>query len=202
MTVSAVCPENDTIGYEAQLTASSLQVESHLQHSSYPVICSTVSGRAPTLKGLEESPPLLPLLILLQVSSSFPRGPCLPPFSGYFYQSRRQHRHSHTRPSYMIGGGSESMCLPFPASNEYLSQPCTETSLTSQVKHARGSGEGKSFRNTWIETLAVRLPILALAVDDALLAFIERVADLLNTPQPSPQDPKAIQVCYVESCFM
>ena len=41
-----------------------------------------------------------------------------------------------------------------------------------------------SFRNTWVRSLALRLPMLALAIDDALVAFVERVLAVLSCPLP------------------
>lgn len=40
-----------------------------------------------------------------------------------------------------------------------------------------------SFRNTWIRSIALRIPTLALAVDDAHAAFIERAQRLFLAPQ-------------------
>lgn len=58
--------------------------------------------------------------------------------------------------------------------------------LPVQIQHAPDGKQGFSFGNTWIKQLAFRLPTLALAVDDALLAFAERVADVLNAPRAPP----------------
>ena len=49
-----------------------------------------------------------------------------------------------------------------------------------------GPATPKSFQNTWVRSLAIRLPPLALAVDDAMIAFAERAASLLSAPQPPP----------------
>ena len=49
-----------------------------------------------------------------------------------------------------------------------------------------GPATPKSFQNTWVRSLAIRLPPLALAVDDAMIALAERAASLLHAPQPPP----------------
>jgi hypothetical protein len=56
------------------------------------------------------------------------------------------------------------------------------------VEHDGGQGEerGMSFRNTWLRSVGVRLPTLALAVDDALIGFAERLACILGAPQAIP----------------
>ena len=62
--------------------------------------------------------------------------------------------------------------------------------LVLQVEHAAVRAEGMSFRNAWVKQLAVRLPTLALAVDDTLLVFIERVIEVLNIPPPPLLTPQ------------
>ncbi len=68
-----------------------------------------------------------------------------------------------------------------------VSQPDTgsrSNACAVQVEHDAGQGDGKgmSFRNTWLRSLGVRLPTLALAVDDALIGFAERLANILGAP--------------------
>lgn len=48
-----------------------------------------------------------------------------------------------------------------------------------------------SFRNTWLTCLAVRLPTIALAVDDSLVAFTERAAALILIKQQPPDGYKS-----------
>ena len=55
--------------YAASLTAQAVQVESYLENSLYPVLCSTVPGRVQVLKGLEEGTQRAPLLLRMQVST-------------------------------------------------------------------------------------------------------------------------------------
>ena len=59
-----------------------------------------------------------------------------------------------------------------------------------QVIHAMSEGPA-SFRNTWLQTLAIRLPVLALAVDDAFVAFAERIAALLAAPSSLLSRPQS-----------
>lgn len=40
-----------------------------------------------------------------------------------------------------------------------------------------------SFRNAWVHALLLRLPTLAVAVDDALLAFVDHAKDVLGGPE-------------------
>ena len=73
-----------------------------------------------------------------------------------------------------------------------------------QVEYAAAPGQerGMSFRNTWLRHLGVRLPTLAVAVDDALIGFAERLASILGTPTPAAltqpgSAPRAMQVVLV-----
>ena len=68
-------------------------------------------------------------------------------------------------------------------------QAARACSTLLQVEHAAGQGQerGMSFRNTWLRHLGVRLPTLALAVDDALIGFAERLASILGSPTPAAQ---------------
>lgn len=58
----------------------------------------------------------------------------------------------------------------------------TKTSVFCQVIQASEgcSTQVASLRNSWVRSLSLRLPALALALDDALLAFAERAATLIQ----------------------
>lgn len=38
---------------------------------------------------------------------------------------------------------------------------------------------GLAFRNTWVQQLRLQLPVLAMAIDDALVALVERLQQLM-----------------------
>ena len=58
-----------------------------------------------------------------------------------------------------------------------------QTGLYMQVcDAARGSDEARSFCNTWIEQLVIQLPSLAVAIDDSLMALVERCVQHINSP--------------------
>ena len=63
-----------------------------------------------------------------------------------------------------------------------------------QVVHAPFTpGVGMSFRNTWLRSLGLRLPTLALAVDDSLAAFAARVAAVLAAQRSPPAPPPQVK---------
>lgn len=57
-----------------------------------------------------------------------------------------------------------------------------------------GALQPGSFRNAWVRQLAVRLPTLALAIDDALIAFVERAAAVLSVSDPPPLRPSSGEI--------
>ena len=51
-----------------------------------------------------------------------------------------------------------------------------------------------------VKKLAIRLPTLALAVDDALLAFVERCVDVLKAPVHPSLRPESTEVSIILFC--
>jgi hypothetical protein len=59
-----------------------------------------------------------------------------------------------------------------------------ELRLAAQVVSARAPGEAASLANTWLRRLRARAPPLALALDDGLLALLERCQAAAAPPLP------------------